>query len=140
MQINHRRVFELSKWLDGLARKRKTSFKSLKYSAIPKNGGVYVISEFGGPKEAVLYIGQTKNLRERVYRNHWQGNLQASNFKKLLVRHKKARDKGDAKEYLKKNCSVRWVVVEDKKERLAREHYATAVLNPQFKSRKPKET
>lgn len=66
-------------------------FKDLKPSDIPENiSGVYAI--FDSSSNEVLYVGRTKNLRQRLYNNHLHGPKTNARLKKYLVEDKLQKD------------------------------------------------
>lgn len=80
--------------------------------------GVYVIW-LKGTKE-VLYVGRTKNIRQRLYTNHLMGNKTTARLKKYLVEDNnlpKIRKYVDAKKYIKKKCCFQFILVKDSKKR-----------------------
>ena len=95
------------------------SFSDIKPSDLPEKAGVYIIM----PKdtEEVLYVGRTRNIRQRIYNNHLMGNKSSARLKKYLVeddvRHPDIKGYPDAKEYLKVNCIFRYILIEDNNER-----------------------
>ena len=90
-------------------------FKDLKPSDIPENiSGVYAI--FDSSSNEVLYVGRTKNLRQRLYNNHLHGSKTNARLKKYLVEDKLQKDimdMNDAKQYLKDYCFAKYIVEKD---------------------------
>lgn len=127
---------DLNSKLYELLTAEKVDFKTLKPSYIVETGGVYIITDSRNPlNEIPYYIGRTKNLRQRIYRNHLMGDLSNARLKKYLVNDpvlKEITDKHSAKLFIKENCSVRWITEEDFKQRGYFEGYFTGMLKPQF--------
>ena len=59
----------------------KYYFSDLKPSEIPDKPGVYAIYN----SSETLYVGRSKNLRQRLYRNHLMGSLSNARLKKYLI-------------------------------------------------------
>lgn len=90
-------------------------FRNLTPSDIPEDiSGVYAI--FENNTNETLYVGRTKNLRRRLYTNHLHGPKTNARLKKYLVEdesQKNIKDMADAKQYLKDNCYVKYIVEDD---------------------------
>lgn len=95
------------------------SFSDVKPSDLPQKAGVYIIM-LKDTKE-VLYVGRTRNIRQRIYNNHLMGNKSTARLNKYLVednfRHPDIKDYIDAKEYLKEKCIFRYILIENNNER-----------------------
>lgn len=52
--------------------------------------------------------------------------------KRKLITQGKYLDESAVKQYLKDNCSVQVVIMDDKIERIAFEHFAVATLKPRY--------
>ena len=68
------------------------------------------------PKEQELYVGRTKNLRQRLYNNHLHGPVTNARLKKYLVEddgEPEVKDLEAAKKYLKDFCYLQFVVEDD---------------------------
>jgi hypothetical protein len=97
--------------------------------------GIYLISEIIDGVEITLYVGRSKNLQERLYRNHLMGDLTNARLKKYIVNdsaHSAFGDKELAKKYIKTNCQVRWIFEDDFRRRGVLEGYFTAKLFPKY--------
>lgn len=104
-------------------------------SVLPMRAGVYLISEIIDGIEVTLYVGRSKNLQERIYRNHLMGDLTNARLKKYIVNdsaHPAFGDKELAKKHIKTNCQVRWIFEDDFRRRGALEGYFTAKLFPKY--------
>ncbi len=137
--LDFQRIFELTRWLDGVLSREPVRFESLVPSLLPSEGGVYLISDLSQRTEGTIYIGLTGNLRNRVYTQQFQGQKASSQIKVAVVQHGRARDLAHAREYLKKSCAVRWDAIPDFREREMREGFAKAILKPEFSLYKSKE-
>lgn len=137
--LDFQRIFELTRWLDGVLSRDPIRFESLVPSLLPSEGGVYFISDLSQRTEDIIYIGLTGNLRQRVYTGQFQGQKASSQIKVAVVQHGRARDLAQAREYLKKCCAVRCDAIPDFREREMREGFAKAVLKPEFSLYKSKE-
>ena len=86
-------------------------FSGLVPSKVPTSAGVYLISKREKRGEKAYYVGESVNLRERLYRNHLMGQP-ASNarLKKYLIEAGECADPSVAKRFLQSTCLVRWVL------------------------------
>lgn len=103
---------------DTLFNSKVYSFSSVVPSDLPEKAGVYVI--WLKDTEEVLYVGRTRNIRQRLYTNHLMGNKSSARLKKYLVDDVNLPDIVeyiDAKNYMKANCCFRFILVEDNNER-----------------------
>ena len=94
------------------------AFSSLVPSALPEKAGVYVI--WLKDTEEVLYVGRTRNIRQRLYTNHLMGNKSSARLKKYLVDDlnlPEIVEYIDAKNYMKAHCCFQFILVEDNNER-----------------------
>lgn len=95
------------------------SFLTIVRSELPESAGVYVI--WIKDTEEVLYVGRTRNLKQRLYTNHLMGNKSSARLKKYLVEdtinHPEIDDYTKAKEYIKQNCNFQFILCDDNNER-----------------------
>lgn len=80
----------------------RITFAEIKPSQIPDAPGVYVIKI--QDSDETLYVGRTKNLRQRIYSNHLHGPLSNARLKKYLIEdpnEPSITDLATAKQYLK---------------------------------------
>ncbi|MGO5113781.1 GIY-YIG nuclease family protein [Candidatus Avoscillospira sp. LCP25S3_F1] len=92
----------------------KVLFREMKPSSIPEVPGVYAI--FNQNTGVCLYVGRTKNLRQRLYNNHLMGPTSNARLKKYLIDdpgEEKIVDLPSAKQYLREECYVQYLPVED---------------------------
>ncbi|MFC1927363.1 hypothetical protein ACFLW7_02145 [Chloroflexota bacterium] len=106
------------------------SFGRIVPSMIPEVGGVYLITTRRSRYEVAYYIGRSKNLRRRIYTNHLMGPIANARLKRYLVGSGECRDVKDAKEFIRNNCSVRWIEENDSRRRGAIEGYCVGLLFP----------
>ena len=106
------------------------SDKTLK--ELPRTGGVYRIVEGSGNEDRTLYVGQSKDLRKRNYRNHFHGPNRRSTFRRKLLVSSKCQDDHQIHEYLSNECSLQYIEIEDKREKHLFEHFAIAGLRPVY--------
>ena len=93
---------------------KRILFAELKPSDLPERPGVYAI--FRRDTEENLYVGRTKNLRQRLYTNHLHGPITNARLKKYLAedtKEQEVKDFKEAKDYLKRYCYLQFVVEED---------------------------
>ena len=99
---------------------KKYYFAELKPSELDARPGVYAI--FDKDSGENLYVGRTKNLRQRLYTNHLMGSMANARLKKYLVEDKdpcmtNIVSMDDAKQFLKDHCYFQCIQVEDVKRR-----------------------
>ena len=107
-------------------------FSELVPSNIPDAGGVYLITANIDGKEVPYYVGRSKRLKRRIYTNHLMGPVENARLKRYLISSGECRDVQDAKSFIKKHCSVRWIEEDDIRKRGAIEGYITGLLYPKY--------
>ena len=122
----------LSKALQELTNTIPVPFKKLTPSKIPEKPGIYLISVIIGPKEIPYYVGRTKNLRQRLYRNHLMGPLTNARLKKYLINFKECKNPKLAKNFIREKCLVRWFFERDIRKRGAVEGYVVGMVYPKY--------
>lgn len=105
-------------------------FASLVPSQIPKEAGVYLITSRKSGTEEPYYVGRSKNLRQRLYRNHLMGHLTNARLKKYLISSGECADLITAKQFIRSHCVARWIQEKDIRKRGAIEGYVTGMLFP----------
>lgn len=103
---------------DNLFNSEVYAFSSVVPSDLPKKAGVYVI--WLKDTEEVLYVGRTRNIRQRLYTNHLMGNKSSARLKNYLVNDISLPaiiEYADAKQYMKENCFFQFILVEDNNKR-----------------------
>lgn len=121
-------VSEYTKKMKELLERPKLSFSEASSGDVSREPGVYVI--YNEKLEKIIYIGRTRNLRRRLLGNHKGGNIKGSQFRKALGKSYKLKPEAEITEYILKNCSFRFMVVESFEEMIRLEHFSTAVLAP----------
>lgn len=137
MEVYHSKKWEnfLNRSIKDLLDMKPVLYRIITPSVLPEKAGVYLISEIIRGKEIALYVGRTKNLRNRLYRNHLMGPLSNARLKKYMTKdstHPCFDNKDLAKVYIRKNCSVRWILENDIRKRGALEGYFTARFFPKY--------
>jgi hypothetical protein len=125
----------LNSSLKELLKMKPMQFGIITPSILPNNAGVYLISEVIENTENALYVGRTKNLRQRLYTNHLMGSTSNARLKKYIIHDENHSCFGDvkkAKEYIREFCQVRWVFQDDTRVRGAIEGYFTAKFFPKY--------
>ena len=117
--------------LDKLINAEQISFEGITPSSLPYTAGVYRIFEDQSADQSV-YIGQTGNFRERLYSNHLMGNPQASVLKRKLIARKVFTNAESVKQYFFDMCSIQILEIDDEQERKYFEHFAIAILRPEY--------
>ncbi|HTW92371.1 MAG TPA: GIY-YIG nuclease family protein [bacterium] len=129
----------LGRWLDDFLASRARPFRTLVPSKLPTTGGIYAISITRGPYAGIVYVGTTKNLRQRLYQNHLMGDKHASQLRNALVHFDCAYDHDEAKRFMRESCGYRFFEDTNEKERQVKEAFAIAALRPEFSIYKGKE-
>lgn len=125
----------LNSSLKELLQMKPMHFSLITPSVLPINAGVYLITEIYEKTENALYVGRTKNLRQRLYTNHLMGSTSNARLKKYIIHDENHSCFGDvkkAKEYIREFCQVRWVFQDDTRVRGAIEGYFTAKFFPKY--------
>ena len=108
------------------------AFDDRLYGLLPTGGGVYRIFEKGATWESSIHVGETGNLRQRIYRNHYMGNRRASIMKKKLIESGRFGDEAAVKQYLRNRCLVQYIEIPDESLRKFFEHFAISILKPRY--------
>lgn len=125
----------LNNSLEQILLMEKIPFTSITPSILPQQKGIYIISEKLKEVEVILYIGRSKNLRNRIYTNHLHGSIANARLKKYMINdagHICFENLEMSKKYIKEKCFVRWLFEEDVRKRGALEGYFTAMLFPKY--------
>jgi len=101
-------------------------------SILPEDGGVYRIFEKDEGWNRSIFIGQSTNLRGRIYDNHYSGNRKSSILKKKMIRQALFEDEAAVKKYLSDECSLQFILISDPIDRSLFEHFAISVLRPAY--------
>ena len=115
--------------LEELLQQEDLLFSEAKPSKIPKRAGVYLISN---NSDEPYYIGRTKNLRRRLYRNHLMGSSINARLKKYLIDNGVVSNEEEAKAFIIQNCKVRWIFESDYRKRGALEGYFKGIFFPKY--------
>lgn len=139
MEMEHYNSKDWSDFLNSslkeLLKMKPMQFSIITPSILPNNAGVYLITEAVDNTENALYVGRTKNLRQRLYTNHLMGSTSNARLKKYIIHDRNHSCFGDvkkAKEYIREFCQVRWVFQDDTRVRGAIEGYFTAKFFPKY--------
>lgn len=112
---------------------KKTLFADVKPSDLPEKKGVYAI--FDKDTGEALYVGRTKNLRQRLYNNHLHGPITNARLKKYLIddqNEPEIKNLSDAKDYLKRQCYFQFAIEEDLMLRGRLEGLLSFILNVRY--------
>jgi len=134
MDTLEQRVHELKALLHRLLTAPAFRFDESLRSNLPEKPGLYVINTVASGSDEILRAGRTKGmggLRQRVYQNHLMGN-QSGNLRAQLVRSGRCRDMEEAKAWIRENCSVRFLILENERTLAWTEHFMLAVLRPTY--------
>jgi hypothetical protein len=117
-----------------LLTQRPTMFSQMVLSSLPKTAGVYLITAKTTSRnnEIPYYIGRTKNIGKRLYKDHLMGKRANAALNKYLIKAGICSNENEAKNFIIKNCVARWIEEHDYKRRGAIEAYLTAILFPKY--------
>jgi len=95
---------------------------------ITEDAGVYII--YDKTEGKVLYVGESDNLRRRLFTDHKSGNRRGSAFRRAISKWKDIDNETVIRQCIVQNFSFRVLPISDKLERKRLEHFAIAVLAP----------
>jgi hypothetical protein len=104
--------------VDQLLNSKKYFFSELKPSHLQERAGVYAI--FDKETGENLYVGRTKNLRQRLYNNHLMGPKSNARLKKYLTEDPLTTEitsMDQAKQFLKDRCYFQFLLIDDVRQR-----------------------
>ena len=94
---------------------------------IPEKPGVYVIIE----KYRYIYVGQSKNLRNRL-KMHSRANISGDTIHNKLYKIRHISSKEDRKKFVEDKCSFKFLEVREYEDLNNFEHFTIAALNPEL--------
>jgi excinuclease UvrABC nuclease subunit len=97
---------------------------------LPRQGGVYCISD--KTDNMIIYIGQSKDLQKRIYRNHLMGSQRNSTLRRKIIIEGKYFNEDQVRNYLHEQCMAQFIEIEDEFKRKFFEHFAIAMLKPKY--------
>jgi predicted GIY-YIG superfamily endonuclease len=108
---------------------------------LPPKPGVYLV--YDTKQKKYIYVGKALDMQKRIQQHaHHQNRLfgfSSQPIQKGLIDKKLCADSSEAQEYLSINCTVRYLVVPDEKQRKQPwkkrsllEHYAICVIEPEY--------
>ena len=127
------RLSPASELLESLFNCKIITFKQLVPSALPETAGVYAI--FDATDDLCLYVGRTKNLRNRLYTNHLMGSTTNARLKKYLIEDStlpEIDNQAKAKQYIRERCYFRFIEVSDTTDRGQIEGLLSYLLNVRY--------
>jgi len=104
------------------------SFSLVSPEQVPREPGVYVI--LTATTDSIIYVGRSKNLRRRLLSDHRLGNIEGSQFRKALQRKFGLESEAKVSEYIRTNCSFKFITIRDPSEMVRFEHFTTAAVGP----------
>lgn len=132
-QILERNRSQCAAILERLLAAQQFAFDDSLKSQLPLKQGLYAIGQKNGDHVESLHAGQSrkadKGLRSRVWEQHFTQGA-GSDLVQKVRDNQKAVTRENAKEWIRKNCFVQWVVEEDGDLRCWAEHYILSVLRP----------
>lgn len=128
------RTHEAQKITESILSAPKFYFRDLKPSLLTdKMEAVYAITDTSAGE--VLYVGRTKNIRQRLYNNHLMGPKTNARLKKYLVEdplQPQITTMEQAKVYLKENCYAQFIPEPDMVKRGQIEGLLSFMLNVRY--------
>ncbi len=106
----------------------KYNFVQVTANQIPDQPGVYLIRD--DTSNQIVYVGRTRNLRTSLLQRHKLGDVEGSQFRKLLSKKLKMDDEAKISDYIMNNLSFQFLPVEGFGERVRLEHFIIAILAP----------
>lgn len=91
---------------------------------VPTAKGVYIIYD---KSKGIIYVGQSGNLRRRLFGEHLSGNVNGSHFRKSLQAFLKTTSEVEITRYVANQCTFQFLATDEYR---YLEHFATAVLKP----------
>jgi len=129
------RLAHLTAILEELLSGAVLDFDDQLHRLLPEKHGIYAIFVKASKPGEVLRAGRTKTaaggLRQRIYRNHFMGD-QRGNLRSQLVQQGMCKTMEETKDWIRANCAVRYVVIEDDALRRWAEYNMLAVLQPEY--------
>jgi excinuclease UvrABC nuclease subunit len=98
----------------------------------PKSAGIYVATDNKSGKGVPIYVGESKNLRDRIGSKHVSGDKSSARIKKGILDSSRASSWKEARNYLEKYCKVRFVEVPTPRLRILGQYFAIAYYDPEF--------
>jgi hypothetical protein len=127
------RLAQLGTILLQLMESTAVTFHERLHGLLPDEHGIYAIYAKNGKPGEVLRAGRTKTaaggLRQRIYRNHFMGDQQG-NLRSQLLQQSLCKTMEETKHWIRANCTVQYVVIEEKEMRRWAEYHMLAVLQP----------
>ena len=102
------------------------------HGTLPHKGGVYRVFESGADWKNSVYVGKSGDLQNRLYNDLLMGNLSSHPLKKKLIKTGRFADAVAVKQYLRDKCVAQFLLIAADNERTLFEHFAIAVLRPDF--------
>jgi predicted GIY-YIG superfamily endonuclease len=108
---------------------------------LPKEPGVYLV--YDRKQKKYIYAGKALDIQKRILQHAQHQNrlfgFSSQPIQKGLIDKKLCADSSEAQKYLSINCTVRYLVVPDEKQRkqpwkkrALLEHYAICVIEPEY--------
>lgn len=116
--------------LDELLAAPQLRFDSALRAAVPAQPGIYRILKPQSDWRTSVYVGKSRDLRRRLYGDHFTGNRKSSTLKRKLIGNGLFVDEAGVERFLASECVVQFLVVQGGVERSFLEHFAIAILRP----------
>ena len=131
------RIQPLKELLDQLLAAPRIHFDDRVRSNLPESHGIYAIALKNSQPGVFLRAGRTVSaaggLRQRIYGNHFMGT-QNGNLRAQLVKDGICSGSQEAKDWIRDNCSVQTVIIDDPQVRGWCEHLMLSVFRPTYGS------
>lgn len=121
---------DYKRMLERLCSSPKIELFDIESSKITSSSGVYII--YNKKTDNIMYVGESKNLRQRILKNHIQGNVHGSVFRGAVKELHKFDNEDEITKFIKANCSIQLEEIKNARDRMLFEHFSIAVLNPPY--------
>ncbi|SRR6266508_2627356 len=128
------RIAEGRSFVERLLTADEHAFAAGLRAALPERPGLYAITEKTAQPGDVLRAGRARGkggLRQRIYMNHFMGN-QAGNLRSQLVRDGICSSLDETKPWIRANCRVQYLVIDDLMLLSWAEDFMLASLRPRY--------
>ena len=99
---------------------------------LPMEGGIYRICDHSVKLPQEVYVGSSRNLRRRIYTNHFMGPAANSTLVRKIINDGLYHNAVEVHLFLGTSCAVQFLVIADERLRCFTEHYAVAILQPLY--------
>jgi excinuclease UvrABC nuclease subunit len=125
-------IAKYSKTLIDLIFSEEVRFSPSMGENLPRAAGVYRIFKLEEGQKASMFVGKSVDLRRRVHNNHHIGSRDVSILRTKLLRQNSFRNELQVTKFFHRSCAVQYILIPDTRYRNLFEHFAIAILEPEF--------